>query len=446
MNTILTDNLDLINKIEEKVSNIKHKDKEADDKLSKKISELSISDKQIKILKEIAKSRTNQLCIILRAKIVLMYILTPNKSYIARELCTYWIKVNTWVNRFFSQKEILDKSEKDTPYKLRQDIIETLSDKKRSGRPKEFTSLQIGSIIFVSLQSPEIFNVPISHWSAKLLRETVINLEIVDSISVRQVSRFLEEMDINVYRYQGWLNSQEKNPDFEQFKAKIREITNIYEKSQELRETGTVVSCIDEKMSIQALEHKHEKKPVQIGSLEKVEQEYKRNGTTGIIATRDVDTGKILVADVQPTRNEQDFVSHVKQVVETNSVVKRILIMDQLNTHMSESLVKYIAQECGIDIDLGTKGTCGILKSKETRKKFLEDKSHKIRIVYTPKHTSWMNQIEIWFGILSRQLLNKRSSFKSVEEMEEKIKEYISYYNKNLAKMFKWNTGKILQA
>jgi transposase len=111
---------------------------------------------------------------------------------------------------------------------------------------------------------------------------------------------------------------------------------------------------------------------------------------------------------------------------------------------MSEGMVRLIAQECGIEEDLGEKGVSGILKSMKSRKEFLEDTNHRIRIVYSPKHTSWMNQIEICFGIMTKQLLNKRSSFKSIEELETKIREYIDYYNKNLAKKFKWNSGKIL--
>lgn len=286
---------------------------------------------------------------------------------------------------------------------------------------------------------------PISHWSAESLTKHIIKMKIVEKISVRQVSRYLSEMDINVYRYKGWLNSVEKNKDFELFKNKVEEICHIYQTSGQLEEDGVIVTCSDEKMSIQALQHLHPKKSVQIGSLEKIEQEYERGGVTGVIATRDVNSGEIIVADVQSTRTEKDFVNHIKQVIELNPDSKRILIMDQLNTHMSESLVRLIAQECNIEDDLGIKSKEGVLKSKETRKVFLEDISHRIRIVYTPKHTSWMNQIEMWFGIMTRQLLNKRSSFKSVKELENKIIEYIDYYNNNIAKKFKWSyTGKTL--
>jgi hypothetical protein len=150
---------------------------------------------------------------------------------------------------------------------------------------------------------------------------------------------------------------------------------------------------------------------------------------------------------LNPTRTEEDFVIHIKEVLKTfGEANKIILIMDQLNTHMSESMVKLIAAECNVDSELGIKGKSGVLKSMETRAGFLEDESHRVHIVYTPKHCSWLNQIELWFGIITKQLLDKRSSFKSVEELNSKIMEYIEYYNSNLAKKFKWSySGKVLQ-
>lgn len=122
--------------------------------------------------------------------------------------------------------------------------------------------------------------------------------------------------------------------------------------------------------------------------------------------------------------------------------------MDQLNTHKSESLVKLLAKHCNIDEKtLGEKSKEGILKNMKTRAEFLANPEHRIRIIYTPKHSSWLNQIEIWFSILSRRLINKRSSFISVEDLETKIKLFIDYYNQNLAKAFKWTyAGKVLQS
>jgi putative transposase len=123
-----------------------------------------------------------------------------------------------------------------------------------------------------------------------------------------------------------------------------------------------------------------------------------------------------------------------------------IFIMDQLNTHKSPEMVKWIAEECGISNDLGVKRKRGILESMKSRQAFLSDESHRIRFVYTPKHSSWLNQIEIWFSILSKRLL-KRLSTSSVDKLCNKIDDFISFFNETMAKPFKWTyKGKVLQA
>lgn len=182
------------------------------------------------------------------------------------------------------------------------------------------------------------------------------------------------------------------------------------------------------------------------GMPEKIEQEYIRHGTTTLIASRNVATGHVIGA-MGPTRKEKDFVHHIRCVIKADPDASYVFVMDQLNTHKSESLVRFVADQCGISQDsLGVKGQNGILKSMESRSEFLTDLSHRIRIVYTPKHCSWLNQIECWFSILSRRLLNIRSSFYSVEILQQKIKAFISYYNKHLARPFRWTKeAKILQ-
>ena len=161
------------------------------------------------------------------------------------------------------------------------------------------------------------------------------------------------------------------------------------------------------------------------------------DSTQTLIANFEVATGQLITPSIGPTRTEVDFVDHIWQTIATDPDAPWIFVVDQLNTHKSESLVRLVADLCDLDEDLGVKGKRGILQSMETRAAFLQDQTHRIRFVYTPKHTSWLNQIEIWFSILVRRLL-KRASFTSTEELRERILAFIDYFNKTMAKPFKW--------
>lgn len=181
--------------------------------------------------------------------------------------------------------------------------------------------------------------------------------------------------------------------------------------------------------------------------VERQDNSYERHGTQCLIANLDVATGEILSPTIQETRTEKDFEKHIKKTIETDPEAKWVFVVDQLNTHKSESLVFLVATLCGLtDIDLGIKGRSGILKNMETRKAFLTDPKHRIRFIYTPKHASWLNQVEIWFSILVRRLLT-RLSVKSTIELKEKVLDFIEYFNQTMAKPFKWTyRGRALQA
>lgn len=202
----------------------------------------------------------------------------------------------------------------------------------------------------------------------------------------------------------------------------------------------------DEKTGMQARECLHETKPVRPGLVERVEFEYIRHGTLCLMANFDVVTGKIVSPTIGPTRTEADFAAHIEQTIDTDPDAGWVFVADQLDTHMSATLVELIAKRCGLDDDLGIKGKKGVLKSKKTRRKFLRDASHRLRFVYTPRHCSWLNQVEIWFSILARRAL-KRASFRSLTELRERVLAFIEYFNRILAKPFKWTyTGRPLQA
>ncbi len=297
-----------------------------------------------------------------------------------------------------------------------------------------------------TVESEKSLDVPISHWTPFALAEKAKELKIVDKISVRQIGRYLEQMDINLHQYKGWLNSKDKIKDPNEFEKRTQKVCEVYRNSKEFEEQGVHVISTDEKTGIQALEHKYPAKPAKPGEAEKCEHEYIRHGTTALIASRNVATGEIIMSMLSDTRTEKDFAQHIANVVGVLPEDRYIFIMDQLNTHQSEALVRYVAEKCGIEDDLGEKDKLGILKNMKSRQEFLENEEHRIRIIYTPKHCSWLNQVEMWFSILSRMLLNKRASFKSLEALRSKIKEFIDYYNTNLAKPFNWTyAGKLLK-
>ena len=216
----------------------------------------------------------------------------------------------------------------------------------------------------------------------------------------------------------------------------MNEICAVYHEAGVNGEAGGHTISVDEMTGIQALEHKYPDKPVMPGKSACMEFEYIRHGTTSLTGFFDVATGRMEMPYLNQTRTEEDFVKAVSALVETDPEASWTFVCDGLNTHKSESLVRFVAEQCGLPDDLGCKGKSGILKSMESRAEFLHQEDHRIRIVYTPKHCSWMNQIEIWFGIINRRLL-KRKSYKSIEELEASILRFIEQYNLT-AKPFKW--------
>lgn len=214
----------------------------------------------------------------------------------------------------------------------------------------------------------------------------------------------------------------------------------------ERAQQGERTVCIDEMTGIQAKERKEPDQLMRPGQRERREFEYIRHGTQTLIASFDVASGQVVQGNVGNTRTEADYLAHVRDLIATDpNAIKWHLVMDCLNTHQSESLVRFVAQTEGLDIDLGVKGESGILKSMQTRSTFLSSPSHKIVFHFTPKHCSWLNQVEIWFSILVRKLL-RRANFTSIAQLKNRILEFIDYFNRTMAKPFKWTyQGKALK-
>lgn len=245
------------------------------------------------------------------------------------------------------------------------------------------------------------------------------------------------------HRSRYWLHAPTKEHDPHTFQQQVETICTLYAYAPLLDALGGhVVSC-DEMTGIQALERIAPTKPMRTGEVERMEFEYLRHGTLSLITNFDIVHGRVLIPTVGATRTEADFVAHVTATIETDPAAVWVFIVDNLNTHQSESLVHLVAERCGIADDLGRKGTSGVLQSMASRATFLSDPTHRIQFVYTPRHCSWLNQIELWFGILVRRVI-KRGNFSSLEDLRTRILAFIDYCNQT-AKPFRWTyTGRPL--
>ena len=225
----------------------------------------------------------------------------------------------------------------------------------------------------------------------------------------------------------------------ERREEKIREGCQVYASAAERAKQGERTISMDELTGVQAIERKHPDLPIQPGRILRREFEYIRHGTLSWFINFDVVSGQVIEPSWGATRTEEDALAHLQRLIASDPQARKWhLVLDNLNIHQSEALVLWVAEQEGIAGEtLGVKGKSGILRSMESRAAFLHNPTHQVVFYYTPKHASWMNQVEIWLSILVRKLL-KRGNFTGLTDLRDHILAFIAYYNRSMAKPIKW--------
>lgn len=377
-----------------------------------------------------------------RAHIVLLAAQEQSVGAIAASLHLRANTVRKWISRYLQRTPSPDSSTPPTEDLTAPSVLGRLADAPRSGRPDTFTAEQFCEIIALACENPQDHGRPITHWSARELVDQAIQQAIVPTISVRHVQRLLAAVEVQPHRSRYWLNAK-PDPQKDQI---IRKVCQVYLQAPQAARRGELTFSLDEMTGIQALARIAPDHPMQPGQPLLREFEYERHGTLSLLAGLNVASGNIQ-ALCRPRRTESDFLDLVDSLVRAAPQAQKFtFVLDNLNTHQSESLVRYVARHEGIpESSLGIKGQQGILHTQKSRAQFLSEPSHRIHFCYTPKHASWMNQIEIWFGILVRKVV-RRGNFASLADLQRKLEAFVEYFNRTMAKPFQWTyQGKPLQ-
>ena len=409
-----------------------------------KAAKITITECQQEILRTFSRSTTAPSRLRQRASIILMAFDGLLNEEIAATVGLVHRQVGRWRRRWANAWEQLITIECcESRATLRRAMEAVLTDEPRPGAPGKFTPEQVTQILAIACEPPEKSGRPITHWTAQELADEVARRGIVASISPSQVSRYLREAALQPHKSRYWLNTTEKDP--RRFAEQVKTVCDTYLTApQRERIEGTHTVCVDEMTGLQALERIAPSKAMIAGKCERIEFEYTRHGTLCLIGNFVVTTGELIRPTIGPTRTEADFASHIEQTVAIDPEGSWVFVVDNLNIHCSESLVKKVAEACEVLPDLGKKGKRGVLKSVASRRAFLSESSHRIRFVYLPKHSSWLNQIEVIFGVIMRKVI-RRGSFTSVKDMRTKLLNFIAYFNRVFAKPFRWTyTGRPL--
>jgi transposase len=308
-----------------------------------------------------------------------------------------------------------------------------LQDAPRPGPPKTIASPTRVQVISVASTLPQDQDRSVTRWTLDEMVTALLETPGTDAISRASIWRILEDVDLKPHKSEYWLNSHD-----EDFEVKAQPICQLYVGALEAYAQERLVICCDEKSGMQVLERKAPTKPAQKGRRERREHEYIRHGTRVLINSLAVATGQIAWT-IGATRKAPDFVAHLKHAYPCLPRMKRYdWVMDNLNTHGSLEVCRLVAPWCGVPFEPHK------LKKGPQRRAFLSDPSHRHVFHFTPKHGSWLNQAELFFGTLQRRFL-ARGSFTSLRDFERRLERFLKDYHARHAHPYRWTyTGEPL--
>lgn len=279
--------------------------------------------------------------------------------------------------------------------RFRRQGMEGLKDAPRSGKPSVITAKQKAMVVHKACEKP---SGGYTNWSQERIAQQV-------GISQSKVHQILKQAELKPHKIEYWCG---KSPDPE-FESKMVNIVGLYMNPPE----NAIVLCVDEKTQIQALDRTQPVLPLKEKAPKRLTATYKRNGTIALIAALAVHSGEIT-ARTMKSNNADNFLSFLKKLDRAYRNKTLHIIVDNLAVHKNQKVKDWLINK------------------------------RKIKLHFTPTYSSWLNQVEIWFNMLSKDVL-KGGVWKSVEQLSSQMLAYIDTYNQTRAKPFAWTyTGNAL--